>query len=211
MLTKLGSYRVSHSMVVAYLALFVALGGSGYAAVKINGKDIKSRSVAGTKLKKNTVTGTEVKNRSLRGADFKAGQLPAGRQGPQGPQGAQGAAGAQGAPGTAIAYARVAISTGTVDAQRSMNISQSQVAAATANSGIVCFHDPGFTVKNIVASPVATYGIATNNRTYVSVGPNSVASGCPSSSPASSDNVAFVSVFDVGPLSPAFAVEVWFQ
>jgi hypothetical protein len=208
MLTKLGSYRVSHSMVVAYLALFVALGGSGYAAVKINGKDIKRRSVAGAKLKKNTVTGTEVRNRSLSAADFKAGQLPAGRQGPQGPQGA---VGAPGATGTIIAYARVAISTGTVDAQRSMNISQSQVAAATANSGIVCFHDLGFTVKNIVASPVAAYGTATNNRTYVSVGPNSVASGCPSSSPASFDNVAFVSVFDVGPLSPAPAVDVWFQ
>jgi hypothetical protein len=52
-------------MVVALVALFVALGGSGYAAVKINGKNITNRSIAGKKLKRNTVGGKEVKESKL--------------------------------------------------------------------------------------------------------------------------------------------------
>jgi len=34
--------RLNHATVVAYLALFVALGGSSYAAVKLNGKPEES-------------------------------------------------------------------------------------------------------------------------------------------------------------------------
>src|SRR5437763_13456844 len=57
--------RVNHATVVAYLALFVALGGSGYAAVTINGSQLKNRSVAGKKLKKDTLTGSEIKESKL--------------------------------------------------------------------------------------------------------------------------------------------------
>lgn len=59
------SSRPSPAMVVALLALFVALGGSGYAAVKVNGKNIKNRSIAGKKLGQNTVTGTEIRESKL--------------------------------------------------------------------------------------------------------------------------------------------------
>ena len=75
---------------VALLALFVALGGTSYAAVK---------------LPRGSVTTLEVRNGSLLSADFKAGQLPSGRAGRPGPAGAQGTpgapgpAGAQGTPG----------------------------------------------------------------------------------------------------------------
>ncbi len=65
-------------MIVALLALFVALGGSSYAALKINGKNITKRSISGKKLKKNTLSSKEVKNGSLLKADFESGQLPAG-------------------------------------------------------------------------------------------------------------------------------------
>ncbi len=74
-------------MIVALLALFVALGGSSYAALKINGKNIAKRSVAGKKLRKNTLTSKEVRNGSLLGADFKPGQLPSGPTGATGPAG----------------------------------------------------------------------------------------------------------------------------
>jgi hypothetical protein len=47
-------------MAVALLALFVALGGSGYAAVSLNGKNIQNRSIAGKKLRPNTLGGTEI-------------------------------------------------------------------------------------------------------------------------------------------------------
>ena len=59
------NHRPSPPLVVALLALFVALGGVGYAATAINGKDIKNRSVAGRKLKKNTLTGAEINESKL--------------------------------------------------------------------------------------------------------------------------------------------------
>src|SRR3712207_6327303 len=81
---ELRSHRPGHATVVAYLALFVALGGSSYAALQVTGRNIKD----------NSVTTRDVKNRSLLARDFRRGQLRAGPQGPQGPPGAQGPAGA---------------------------------------------------------------------------------------------------------------------
>src|SRR4051812_17878754 len=52
--------RVSPSMAVALLALFVALGGTGYAAARINGRSITDRSISGAKLKRNTLTGRQI-------------------------------------------------------------------------------------------------------------------------------------------------------
>jgi hypothetical protein len=87
----------SPAMLVALLALFVALGGSSYAALKL-----PRASVGGKALKKNSVTSPKVNDRSLLANDFKRGQLPAGPQGPQGPlgpQGGQGPPGPKGDPG----------------------------------------------------------------------------------------------------------------
>jgi hypothetical protein len=92
-----------HATVVAYLALFVALGGSSYAALSINGRNIENASIAGKKLKnrtidrgkvrRNALTGAEIRDRSLLTKDFRPGELPAGPQGAQGPPGAPGATG----------------------------------------------------------------------------------------------------------------------
>ena len=65
--------RLSYANVVATLALFVALGGSSYAALSITSKDVKNRSLKGGDLRKNTVTGTEVNESKLR-------QVPRARQ-----------------------------------------------------------------------------------------------------------------------------------
>lgn len=51
--------------VVSVIALFVALGGSSYAAVKINGKEIKTKSITGSKLKSDTLTGKQIKESTL--------------------------------------------------------------------------------------------------------------------------------------------------
>ena len=59
------SNRPSPAMVVALLALFVALGGTGYAAVKVNGKNIRNHTIAGKKLKRNTLTGTQIRESRL--------------------------------------------------------------------------------------------------------------------------------------------------
>ncbi|MBV9310236.1 MAG: hypothetical protein JOZ73_05360 [Solirubrobacterales bacterium] len=48
------------SNAVALLALFVALGGTGYAAAKINGKNIKNGTITAKKLKKHTLTGKQI-------------------------------------------------------------------------------------------------------------------------------------------------------
>ena len=66
--------------VVGYLALFVALGGTSYAAVSLPRDSVGAR-----EIKKDAVSSSEVKDRALRARDFKAGQLPRGPIGPPGP------------------------------------------------------------------------------------------------------------------------------
>jgi hypothetical protein len=78
---------------VAYLALFVALGGTGYAAIKL-----PANSVGTKQLKKNAVTSAKVKNHSLKASDFK-GNLPGGGAGAPGPKGDTGPQGPKGGKG----------------------------------------------------------------------------------------------------------------
>lgn len=66
---------LSFSNVVACLALFVALGGSVYAAGKISGTQIKPKSIPGNRLKAKTLTAKQVKPHSLTGAQIQAGSL----------------------------------------------------------------------------------------------------------------------------------------
>jgi hypothetical protein len=91
-----GRLRPSPSMLVAFAALMVALGGTSYAIAQL-----PANSVGSKQLKKNAVTTAKVKNRSLLATDFKSGQLPAGPRGAQGPVGPAGPAGAAGARGPA--------------------------------------------------------------------------------------------------------------
>ena len=93
--------RLTYANVVATLALFIALGGSSYAAITITGKSVKDSSLTGRDVKNSSLTSSDIRDRSLLSKDFKAGQLPAGARGAQGPQGPQGAAGPQGPQGPA--------------------------------------------------------------------------------------------------------------
>lgn len=86
--------RPSPALVVAVVALIVAMGGTGYAAVKL-----PRNSVGSTQLRTNAVTSSKVKDGSLAARDFATGQLPAGPQGQQGVQGPAGAAGTKGEKG----------------------------------------------------------------------------------------------------------------
>ncbi len=96
--------RPTFSGSIAVLALFVALGGSSYAAIQISGsnvqngtithKDVKNESLKGTDVDNGSLKSADVKNGSLDADDFKSGELPAGPTGPQGIQGPQGPAGA---------------------------------------------------------------------------------------------------------------------
>ena len=79
------------------MALFVALGGASYAAVKI-----PKNSVGSAQIKKNAVTSAKVKDRSLLATDFRAGQLPRGATGATGAAGASGVTAANGTSGSAL-------------------------------------------------------------------------------------------------------------
>jgi hypothetical protein len=100
-------------MVVACIALAVALGGTGVAAVQalapnsvgtaqikanaVTAAKLKNGNVTNAKLGQNAVTGSKVLNGSLAAADFVANSLPVGPQGPAGAAGPAGPAGTFGA------------------------------------------------------------------------------------------------------------------
>jgi hypothetical protein len=67
----------SFSNVVAMLALFLALGGSVYAASsnKINGSKIKPKSIPGNRIKASSLTAAQIKAQTLTGAKVKPGSL----------------------------------------------------------------------------------------------------------------------------------------
>lgn len=69
------SRRPSPALVIAMIALFVALGGTGYAASQLNGKSLKNNSVPGKKLKNKTITGAKVKPDALTGTEIKESTL----------------------------------------------------------------------------------------------------------------------------------------
>ena len=131
MLVKTGKHLRQHF--VAYLALFVALGGTSVAA-------------SNALVPKNSVGSAQVINGSLLKKDFKAGQLPRGARGPAGARGAAGAAGPAGPagaagapgqtgppgpPGAARAYGEVSFA-GTVT--RSKNV----VSVTNPAGGVFC-------------------------------------------------------------------------
>jgi hypothetical protein len=57
--------RLTYANVTATLALFVALCGSSYAAVKVSGGQIKAHTITGRNVKSNSLGGRQVKERSL--------------------------------------------------------------------------------------------------------------------------------------------------
>jgi hypothetical protein len=127
---------------VAYVALFAALGGTSYAAVRLSAGSVTSRALAKgavthSKLAANSVTSSTIRNGSLTSADFAKGMLsgkassgtagsagsnggkgPDGTSGPTGPTGPAGPAGPAGANGSSSIVTR-AQGTGAVNAPHS--------------------------------------------------------------------------------------------
>lgn len=106
--------RITSAHAMAGLALFVALGGTSYAAVSlpknsVGSAQIKKNAVTGSDLRRNAVTSAKVKDGSLSVKDLSVSaaaslrtagpQGPAGSPGVPGPVGPVGPVGPQGAPG----------------------------------------------------------------------------------------------------------------
>jgi hypothetical protein len=122
-------------MVVALIALFVALGGTGYAATSLTNDG--SANVAAARRHR----------RSLRGPrGFR------GRTGPQGPAGPVGPQGAQGAAGTAKAFA-VVDNAGRVLAGHASRIVDANITHP--QRGIYCFDLSGIGITQANGIPVA--------------------------------------------------------
>lgn len=71
---------ISYANVVATLALFIALGGVSWAAVKlpknsVGSKQIKKNAVTSAKIKKNSIISSKIKNGAIQGADINLGSL----------------------------------------------------------------------------------------------------------------------------------------
>lgn len=65
--------RPSASLVVAIVALFVALGGTGYAAATLSGRDIQKRSIPANRIVPNALGGSQID-------ESKLGPVPAAQQ-----------------------------------------------------------------------------------------------------------------------------------
>jgi hypothetical protein len=98
--------RVTYANVMATIAVFIALSGSSYAALKVTSRNVPKDALTGADIKNltgkdvrsNSLTGADVKNLTsadvadgrLLAEDFAAGQLPRGQTGPAGPAGPAG-------------------------------------------------------------------------------------------------------------------------
>jgi hypothetical protein len=103
-------HRPSPSMAVALTALFVALGGTSYAAITVTGKNVKNGSLTGADIKDESLGSKQIAG--LQASDFKPGQIPAGPAGPAGPKGDTGTQGPAG-PGGPVGPAGPPGDTGT--------------------------------------------------------------------------------------------------
>jgi hypothetical protein len=87
--------RLSFANVMSVIAVFIALGGTTYAAVtlpknSVKAKQIAKNAVGAPEIKSAAVRTAEVKDGSLLTQDFAAGQLPEGAKGDKGNKGDKG-------------------------------------------------------------------------------------------------------------------------
>lgn len=67
--------RLTFSNVTAVLALFVALGGTSYAAVRIGSAEVVNNSLKSEDIRDNTIKGPDIEKDAIRGTDVRDGDL----------------------------------------------------------------------------------------------------------------------------------------
>ena len=96
--------QLSYANVTASVALFIALGGTSYAAATLTKDSVKTEQIKNGAIKTadiadDAVTSEKVKDKTLLTKDFKSGQLPAGEKGDPGTPGEKGDKGEKGVQG----------------------------------------------------------------------------------------------------------------
>ena len=99
MRSMIGALSRRHSTVVAYLALFAALGGSAYAAVTVTGNNIKDGTITGRDVRNRTLGTGKLSPQALRSLASRPGPQDGGAPGVPGPKGDKGEPGARGPTG----------------------------------------------------------------------------------------------------------------
>ncbi len=151
MLSRLRAH-LTYANVVATIAVFIALGGSSYAALKL-----PKNSVGSEQLKRNSITSAKVKGGSLNTTDLKTsarsflrgGRGPRGAQGPQGTTGktgAKGSTGPRGAAGSARAYASVVADNGQLPIFTANVPNLAFGSVARTSTGVYCLAAPLLTI-----------------------------------------------------------------
>jgi hypothetical protein len=145
-------HRLSFANVTSSLALFIALGGASYAAIKVPAnsvgtKQVKNRAITTSKLDRKVLT-------SLRGATGARGlagsQGVAGPQGLQGLQGPKGDTGASGAAaladgsitasklaGSSVTQAKLGLTTVLATSSVDSNANKAEVATCPAGTSVI--------------------------------------------------------------------------
>jgi hypothetical protein len=162
------SRRPSPATVIACIALFVSLGGVGYAAAtgSIDSRELKNNSIRSKDIRNGNVTSTDVKNSSVRGGDVRNNSLTGSdvNEGSLGKVPSAAAADAATNAGTLDgkdstefgprAFARIngGAATGgdTVNDALSQGIADANVVHP--QPGVYCFVNLGFTPRNLVAT-----------------------------------------------------------
>jgi hypothetical protein len=198
--------RLSYANVVSSLAVFVALGGSSYAAVQLSKNSVRSQHIKNGQVKRadlasNSVDSRRVRDRSLLPADFAAGQLPAGAAGLAGPAGAQGLPGAAGETGATGAKGAEG-ARGPEGPQGPPGLSEIEVVTATS------VDDSDGTKSITVTCPAGKRAIgggggATN---FTLGNPIATAGTSPSPLSGSPPNAWFASAHEVSPTSETWSV-----
>jgi len=162
--------RPTPATVISCIALFVALGGTTYAAATIGSSQIKNNSIKSTDIKNNNIrskdirTGnvrsSDVKNGTLRARDFNAADLPKGPQGPKGDKGDKG-------DNNFAAYLRINAGGGVDETRTSPGITDAQIEHPTA--GFYCIKGLPFTPKHVQAT-VDYLGGGTNSVVHANAG-----------------------------------------
>lgn len=152
-------YQPSPAMVVACIALVVAMGGTGYAAITLPKNSVKARQIAtnavgAAEIRSGAVRSAEIRDGALLRTDFKAGEVPVGPQGPQGPQGLQGVKGDPGEAGFGRAFATVLSSTPTPEFHGDTKNVTAVARPAGAPVGVYCL------TLAAGISPVDTHAVA---------------------------------------------------